>query len=257
MSSQTTLQVSEKHSKRAIRIVRFSVWVLDHWIGLFSFSFGLLVFMPFLAPVLMHFGLVGPADLIYFVYSFLCHQMSQRSFFLFGSHPMYNIAQLPIAMTGNESVDTLALRAFIGNSALGWKVAWSDRMVYMYGGIWLAGLLFKLMSQRNIKRLGIVGIVTLLMPMAIDGGTHFLSDVTGGLTGGFRYNNQWLSDLTQNVLPSWFYVGDAFGSFNAWMRLISGLAFGFMFVWLAFPILKQNFQDTAQTLREKLSTVAA
>ena len=125
MTSQTASSEALQPTKRAIQIVRFTAWILDHWLGLFSLSFGILVLAPFFAPILMHLGLVGPAQLIYFIYSFLCHQMSQRSFFLFGTHSMYNIAQLPITMTGSEPTDTLALRAFIGNPELGWKVAWS------------------------------------------------------------------------------------------------------------------------------------
>jgi hypothetical protein len=51
--------------------------------------------------------------------------------------------------------------------------------------------------------------------MLVDGITHTLSDMAGGIAGGFRYTNVWLADLTGNVLPTWFYQGDAFGSFNS------------------------------------------
>src|SRR5262249_1243675 len=151
-----------------------------------------------------------------------CHQMAQRSFFLFGPQPMYNIAQLPVSMTGNGAADMLALRAFIGNAGLGWKVAWSDRMVYMYGGMWLTGAVFGFMRHRRLIRpLRLWRFGLLLLPMAVDGATHWLSDATGGMAGGFRYDNSWLAHLTGSALPTWFYMGDALGSFNSWMRLIS------------------------------------
>jgi len=51
--------------------------------------------------------------------------------------------------------------------------------------------------------------------------------------------SMWLADLTGSALPLWFYQGDAFGSFNSWVRLISGVMFGFAMVNLAFPLLER------------------
>jgi uncharacterized membrane protein len=209
--------------------------------------------MPFLAPVFMRLGWNGPAQVVYAIYSMLCHQMAQRSFFLFGPQPMYNIAQLPVTMTGNQSADMFALRGFIGNAAFGWKVAWSDRMVSLYGGVWLAGLVFWALHRRHIRPLRWPILILLSLPIAIDGGTHFISDLTGGLVGGFRYSNQWLASLTANSLPGWFYGGDALGSFNSWARLISGPLFGFAIVWCAFPYLDRGLRESAATLRLKLA----
>jgi hypothetical protein len=36
----------------------------------------------------------------------------------------------------------LILRQFIGNPEMGWKVAWSDRMVSMFTSIWIFGLIW-------------------------------------------------------------------------------------------------------------------
>jgi uncharacterized membrane protein len=67
-----------------------------------------------------------------------------------------------------------------------------------------------------------------------------LSDLAGiGL--GFRDSNQWLISLTYHSLPVSFYAGDAFGSFNSLMRLITGLLAGLGVVWLAFPSLEESF----------------
>jgi hypothetical protein len=72
----------------------------------------------------------------------------------------------------------------------------------------------------------------LMLPMALDGGTHMFSDVWG-VTAGFRGSNAWLAVLTGNLLPPTFYAGDAWGSFNSLARLVTGLlaAFGLTF-WL-------------------------
>lgn len=248
--------VVSRERQTARKAVRGLLWFCDHWVLVFSLFFGVFVVAPFLAPLFMHWGWTGPARLVYTVYSTLCHQMAQRSFFLFGPQPMYNIAQLPVTMTNNDVDNMLALRNFIGNADLGWKVAWSDRMTSMYGGVWLAGILFGLLRQvREIRLLRLPVFLVLLVPMVIDGGTHFLSDINGGLAGGFRYSNQWLANLTGNVLPTWFYAGDALGSFNSWARLISGLLFGFAVVWFAFPYLDRSLQETATVLRLKLAGI--
>src|SRR5689334_19849240 len=101
--------------QRARVVARISLSCFDHWVWLAALLFGVLVITPFLAPLFMWLGWTGPAQWVYASYSMLCHQMAQRSFFLFGTQPMYNIAELPIPLTGNEITDTLALRNFIGN----------------------------------------------------------------------------------------------------------------------------------------------
>jgi hypothetical protein len=255
MASQTGIQGSVAAPNRvtARRISRISLWLFEHWVAVFALVWGTFVIAPFLAPVFMRLGWNGPAQVVYAIYSALCHQMAQRSFFLFGPQPMYNIAQLPVTMTGNELADTLALRSFIGNAEMGWKVAWSDRMVSLYGGIWLAGLAFGVLGHRPIRPLRWRIFVLLTLPIALDGGTHAISDFTGGLVNGFRYSNLWLANLTGDSLPGWFYAGDALGSFNSWARLVSGLLFGFAVVWLAFPYLDRGLRESAATLRLKLA----
>src|SRR5258706_11511699 len=78
------------------------LWILDHWLLLFFLLFGVWWLVPFFAPIFMRIGWTTPAQVIYLVYSTQCHQMAQRSIFLFGQQPMYNIAQLPVAMTDND-----------------------------------------------------------------------------------------------------------------------------------------------------------
>lgn len=212
---------------------------------------GLLVVLnglPFLAPVLMKLGWEGPARLIYTVYSGLCHQMAQRSFFLFGPEgfQMYNISELPVSTAGlNLSEQMLALRHFRGSEALGWKVAWSDRMVYMYVAPLLVAIVYAFARrQRRVKPLPLWAFFLLLLPMAIDGGTHWLSDMSG-IGQGFRYTNAWLASLTGSIFPASFYAGDALGSFNSLMRFISGIAFGLAVGGLLYPMLDATRTDLA------------
>ncbi len=72
-----------------------------------------------------------------------------------------------------------------------------------------------------------------------------------GIGQGFRDSNSWLAILTNNICPATFYAGDALGSFNSWMRLITGIPFGLGIVWFGFPFVEEAFNDTARLLETK------
>jgi uncharacterized membrane protein len=227
----------------------------QHWLLLFLFLYGIFNLLPFAAPVLMKLGWTAAGNLIYDGYSFLCHQMAQRSFFLFGDKLMYNANQLPLALTGRAGSDTALLRHLRGNEAFGWKVAWSDRMVSLYAGVWFAALVYWIFSRRREIRPASPWLALVLaLPMVLDGGTHMISDQTGGLTGGFRYTNDWLAALSGHTLPASFYMGDSLGSFNSWMRLLSGALFATGVVWFCFPYLdryaRHSVEDLDRVLRQ-------
>jgi uncharacterized membrane protein len=214
---------------------RWAAWLTRYWIAIFGLLMGVLVMMPFLAPVLMAWGWQTAGSAIYYFYSWLCHQLPQRSFFLFGPELTYSLPEL--LATGATSLDPMVLRQFVGNPELGWKVAWSDRMVSMYTSIWIFGLLWWLV-QRSSQPIPFWGSILLSLPMAIDGTTHFISDLAG-IGQGFRDTNTWLAALTNYSLPASFYVGDAWGSFNSLMRLLTGTLFGFGLIWYGFPIVRK------------------
>ncbi len=214
----------------------FIDWLASHWFEAFLVVYGLWVFLPFLAPVFMYIGWSGAGKAIYLIYSFFCHQLPERSFFFFGEKMMYSLTEIQAAW--QDTVNPMILRKFIGNETMGWKVAWSDRMISFYMSVWLFALAWWPL-RRKIKPLSWWAFALLLLPMLIDGGTHAASDLAGiGL--GFRDTNQWLVDLTNNSLPATFYAGDALGSFNSWARFLSGLLAGLGIVWLAFPYIFQT-----------------
>ena len=222
------------------------LWLSKHWLLAFNVAWGAFVIAPWLAPVFMKIGLNGLGNAIYFIYQFFCHQLPERSFFLFGSQPMYSLQQIGAVWPTD---DPNILRQFIGNAEFGWKVAYSDRMVAMYTSLWIAAMIFGLI-RRRLRPLPIWGYLLMILPMAIDGGTHFVSDFAR-IGQGFRYTNAWLAQLTQNAFPESFYVGDALGSFNSWMRLITGALFGIASVWLAFPYVEAAFAGIRETLEGK------
>jgi uncharacterized membrane protein len=74
----------------------------------------------------------------------------------------------------------------------------------------------------------------LLLPIAVDGTTHAISDLAGiGL--GFRDTNSWLVYLTNNQFSVSFYAGDTLGTFNSFARFITGLLAGLGIVRFVLP----------------------
>jgi uncharacterized membrane protein len=211
-------------------------WFSDHWFGTFLVMYGIWVFMPFLAPVFMQIGWTGAGKAIYFIYSFFCHQLPERSFFLFGQKAMYSLSEIRSAW--QDTINPMVLRQFIGNETMGWKVAWSDRMISFYTSVWLFAVIW-FPIRRRLKPLSWLGLALLLLPIIMDGGTHAISDLAG-IGQGFRDTNVWLAMLTNNILPVSFYAGDALGSFNSLMRFITGLLAGLAIGWLIFPYLLQS-----------------
>jgi len=229
-----------------------------HGLTAFLIVYGIWVLVPFVAPVLMAVGATGPAEVIYNVYSLFCHQLPERSLFFFGPKPMYSLQEIgQVWSTANPQV----LREFIGNAQMGWKMAWSDRMISTYGGVWLAGLLYAALGRwrfinatprLSLKEWLLVGI----LPILVDGTSHMVNDLVAGTTGtGFRDTNDWLRALTLNALPSSFYYGDQLGSFNSWMRWLTGFLFSFTTVFALFPLIGASLQRTASDAERQLERI--
>ena len=226
---------------------RLAYWLAHHWLLVISLLLAIFAGLPWLAPLFMELGWTRAASIVYWFYSTQCHQLPQRSFFLFGASPTYSLPAIQAAGPNTDNV--LMLRQFIGNSQMGWKVAWSDRMVAMYGSMLLWGLAFWLPLRKRLRPLPWWGLVLLLLPVAIDGFTHLVSDLMDGVDAGFRTDNAWLATLTDHVFPATFYAGDALGSFNSSMRLLTGLLFGLGLVWFLYP----RFQAAAARFKERAS----
>ncbi|TKJ30805.1 MAG: hypothetical protein CEE40_03855 [Chloroflexi bacterium B3_Chlor] len=126
-------------ARRAIVILdRFILSLSRHWLFLFNLVFGLYAGLPVLAPLLVTFGQVRLANLIYFVYQHLCHQMPSRCY-------------------------------FIGR----FQVAICERDLALYGGACLAGIAFALVRDR-VRPLSIPIWIILIGPLVVDGVTQVL-----------------------------------------------------------------------------------
>ncbi len=150
---------------------------------------------------------------------------------------MYSLVEIQAAW--QDTLNPMILRQFIGNENMGWKIAWSDRMISFYTSIWLFSVAWSPLRQK-IKPLSWWGFALFLLPIALDGITHTISDFAG-IGQGFRDTNQWLIVLTNNLFSTTFYAGDALGSFNSLIRIVTGLLAGLAIVWLVFPFLEESF----------------
>jgi uncharacterized membrane protein len=185
-----------------------------HWLALLNLFWGLYVGLPFLAPVFMDAGWSMPARVIYTLYRPACHQRPERSYFLGGPEPFYTPEELRSA---GVSLDPLARD--IGNEAVGWKVAFCERDVAIYGTIFVAGLGFALVRRRLGEwRMPFRFFLLFLIPMAIDGGLQLFG----------IYESTWLR------------------------RTITGAVFALGAVLFAYPYVEEGFADVRRTVNSKL-----
>jgi uncharacterized membrane protein len=182
-------------------------WISKHWLLVVNISVGSLIVLPVLAPILMHLGLTGIGNFIYVVFKPACHQLPERSFFLFGPQPIYTYNQLSAVLGGAVP------QRYIGSPELGYKIAVCERDVAIYGSMLLAGLLFGL--YRKLKTLPLKFFGLLILPMLIDGfgqlfgfwsSTWQSRVITGGLFGiaciwlAYPYLQQGMQDIYNETL---------------------------------------------------------
>lgn len=210
-------QVEGRVQKEVARRVDGAVlWIARHWLALFNALVALYLLLPFLAPVLADAGLSRPASLIYSVYSATCHQLPERSYFLFGEQPFYSLSTLEKGGLP-EDQGLFQRRAFRGNESAGFKVAVCQRDVAIYGSVVLAGLLFGMLRGR-VRGIGLKIYLLLLIPIALDGLSQLF---------GLRESNWWL-------------------------RTVTGALFGGASVWLAYPYIEAAMRDVVRSEEMRL-----
>ncbi|HVO68641.1 MAG TPA: hypothetical protein VMT24_01265, partial [Aggregatilineaceae bacterium] len=80
---------NEEELRRIVRTNRVILRLSRHWLTVALVFLFLYTSLAFTAPVLMEVGFTGAANVIYKLYSPLCHQFAFRSWFLFGDQPVY------------------------------------------------------------------------------------------------------------------------------------------------------------------------
>ena len=221
---------------------RVVCWFLRHGVTVILFAMMVWVTLPFLAPVAFHLGFASGGKVIHLFYAPFCHQLPQRSWFLFGPQLTYTMTEITEVGGG---LDTGQLKFFYGSPEMGWKVAWRDRMISFYFMLPVFGIIFAITLWVGLRIPPIPArlLLVLLIPLTVDGITHMISDTFFGIsTGGFRDTNSWLALITGNRFPS-FYVGDHVGTFNWWARLLTGMLAAFGLAFFTFPHLDKLLME--------------
>lgn len=137
-----------------VAIVRFGH---DHWLAVANAALFVFSTLPVLAPIFANLGADGLSLAIFQLYSFTCHQMASRSYFI-----------------------------------AGYQMAYCERNTAIYFAMTAAGLAYVLLRKRWLASLPIRWYLILILPMAIDGFTQLfglresswlLRGVTGTLFG--------------------------------------------------------------------------
>jgi uncharacterized membrane protein len=220
---------------------RFSFWLSRHYLLLLNFLVLLYVGLPFLAPVLMKAGATSSANVIYTAYSPLCHELSFRSFFLFGPQFYYPRAAAGVAgvetfgqATGINENDLWTARSFRGNEQVGYKVSLCERDVAIYGAILLFGLLFALGRDRIPKLHWMLWFLIGIAPIGFDGFSQLISQMN-------------LPALAA-ILP--------YRESTPFLRVLTGALFGFTTAWFGYPYIEESMHETQQVLMRKFAVIA-
>jgi uncharacterized membrane protein len=223
--------VSDRQRRVVVLADRFVFWLTKHWLAILNGLAFLYVGLPFLAAVLMHLGAEGPGMLIYTLYRPLCHQLPQRSWFLFGPQLAYSLPEL-MERAGTEAVAGPFAGTFVGNPALGYKVALCQRDTAIYGAILLFGLLYGLLRRRwkvpPLPWWAYLGFG--LLPMLLDGGYQFVSYA---------------------LALFWPQGPIAAHETTPTLRVVTGALFGLATVWLAYPLIQETMDGFRQTLEQR------
>ncbi|MBN2387386.1 MAG: glutaredoxin family protein [Anaerolineales bacterium] len=227
-------------SQTVTRADRASYWFARHYLAIFALFLFFYVGLPFLAPVLKQVGADGPAEVIYKIYSPLCHQWGFRSWFLFGEQVYYPHAAAGIegvisfeAATGiSDQTDPgrLEARSFEGNPVMGFKVALCERDVAIWGAMFLFAVLFAATGRRLPAIPWWLWILLGIVPPGLDGFSQLLSQLP--------------YDWIQALLP--------YRESTPFLRSLTGFMFGWFTAWFAFPLFEETMADTCRLLSRKV-----
>jgi len=180
-----------------------------HWLFATNALVAASVGLPVLAPALMARGHERAGRAIYTLFGPFCHQLPERSFFLFGRQPVYSLQELE-QLIGPE----VPLR-YIGNPALGFKMALCQRDMALYLAMLVFGLAFRLIRGR-LRPLPLRLFVLLAVPITLDG----------------------LGQLLALWESTW------------WSRVLSGALFGVACAWLVYPYIESGMRDVLRVIRQ-------
>ncbi|MEM7331558.1 MAG: DUF2085 domain-containing protein [Chloroflexota bacterium] len=247
----------------ALSLNKFVYRLSRNWVSFFNLVVGIYVGLPILAPILLNFGVNGPASVIYTMYSPMCHQMASRSFFLFGEQVAYPRELADSSLTPLEAYTAdipefagvaddnwadffIAARNFRGNEQLGYKMALCERDIAIYGFLFIGGLIYAVLRRRyDIKPIPLWAFIMIGMgPIGLDGFSqlfgYYATPIDGSAAEGFGA-----------FLGGVFPIRES----SPFLRTFTGAVFGLMLAWLIYPHLNNSFQDTESQIETKLRRI--
>jgi uncharacterized membrane protein len=164
-------------------------WCFQHWLWIVNGLVLLYGGLPWLSPLLIELGYPQLGGLFFLLYTPLCHQIPEQSFFLFGH-----------------------------------QVAFCHREAAMYTALFIGGLLYAPAREWLARHpISMRMVLLLLLPLFLDGARHFVALPGLDLRAG-------------NI--------DSIGSFNWWMRMITGVLFAVAMVLGIYPRLDFALRGT-------------
>jgi uncharacterized membrane protein len=222
---------------------KISYWISKHYLAIFNLFLILYIGIPFLAPIFKKAGWNTPAEVIYKIYSPLCHQWAFRSFFLFGEQAYYPHAAAKIqgvltfeqvsGITDLTDPSRLQARLFEGNLLLGYKVALCERDVAIWGAMALFGVVYALTGRKLPKLHWLIWVMVGLGPIGLDGFSQLFSQIP--------------STFIQSILP--------YRESTPLLRVLTGSLFGLTTAWFMFPLIEESMADTRRLLAKKFAVL--
>ncbi|MFN2272099.1 MAG: DUF2085 domain-containing protein [Anaerolineae bacterium] len=242
--SETSHQKSEGTRRIIIFLDRCVFWLSKHWLAVVNTLAFLYVGLPILSAVLLYFGIEGPGGIIQSLYGPpICHQLPQRSWFLFGPKIAYSLPELmdyfdiEPHLSQIDDVQAVYIAAKFGGPDLGYKVALCQRDVAIYGTIMLAGLAYALLRRWvKIHPLPVwIYVAFGIIPIGMDGGY------------------QWITYILDYTLPNLLSIDSPLPVHETTpaLRVLTGTLFGLMTVWLMYPHAQAMMEDFQSTLRKR------
>ena len=234
-------QVNTSGTKKITRADNISYWIARHYLAIFNLILILYIGLPFMAPVFKKVGWNSPAEIIYKIYSPLCHQWAFRSFFLFGEQFYYPHAAANIpgvftfeqvsGITDLNDPSRIQARQYEGTPLLGYKVALCERDDAIWGAMALFGLIYAITRRKIPKLHWLIWVVVGVVPIGLDGFSQLISQLQ--------------INFLQSILP--------YRESTPFLRVLTGFLFGIMTAWFMFPLIEESMAETRILLARKFA----
>ena len=183
--------------------------IIADWTKIATILTGTYITLALLAPILMSTSLKQTGQLLYRIFSAVCHQDASKSWF-FSENSMFSGATIfnsPEVTFPNTVTPCVECSTFLGAPGIGWKTALCHRCTAIYLGVFSASLIYHQLKSRHIQIPRIPTYLYLIIglaPIIID--TVLLTDSLNVFTTSTLHYSHILSTLT----------GGFFGATSIW-----------------------------------------